>query len=137
VLGLLLPVREDLYAVELRAVQRVLGLEAAAGLAPLPGAHRAVLGVINVRGQVVPVLDTAALLDLPPLAPSEHGALAVVRVARGIAALVTSAMPFAQELEEALGASSLATATGRRRAGDHVSTVLDLELTLAPERVAR
>ncbi len=136
-LGLLLPVRDDLYAVPLDGVHRVLVLGRDVGLTPLPGDHGAVLGLMNVRGQVVPVLDTAALLDLPALGAGERTALAVVRVARGLAALTASALPFSAELGEHVGPSRLATAVGRHRVGERVGTVLDLEATLAPERVAR
>src|SRR5437870_5093253 len=39
-------------------------------IAPVPGAHPAVLGVRNLRGQVMPVVDLAAVFALPqPGAP--------------------------------------------------------------------
>jgi len=46
----------------------------AVAITPLPGAPRAVEGVINVRGTVVPVLDLRARFGLvtPPLDPAEH-----------------------------------------------------------------
>lgn len=134
-LGLLLPVRQDLYVLDVAGVLEVL--ELAGAPTPLPGAPPALLGLINVRGQVTPVLDTAVLLDLPPLAPEERAAMVVVRVTRGVAALVTTARPRAEELGEELGASGLETATVRRRVGTLVAAVLDLEATLAPERVGR
>lgn len=45
---------------------------------PVPGAAAAVLGVRNVRGQVLPVIDLATVLDLPTSSPeriviAEHG----------------------------------------------------------------
>ena len=134
-LGLLLPVRQDLYALAVPGVHRVLELDPETPLTPLPGAGSTFLGLINVRGQVVPVLDTAAVLGFPPLAPRERAAMAVVRVERGYAALVTSATPRTETLGEELGPSPMATATVRRRAGRDVATVLDLEATLAPDRI--
>lgn len=136
VLGLLLPVRHDLYALPVDGVQQVLDLDATIALTPLPGSAAVVLGLVNVRGQVIPVLDTAALLDLPPLGPEEQAALAVVRLQRGVAALVTTATPRTERLGEDLGPSALATGTRRHRVGRHVGTLLDLEATLAPERLA-
>ncbi|MDX6643374.1 MAG: purine-binding chemotaxis protein CheW [Solirubrobacteraceae bacterium] len=39
-------------------------------LAPVPGAHPAMLGVRNLRGQVMPVVDLASVFGLPqPAAP--------------------------------------------------------------------
>lgn len=133
--ALLLPVRQDLYAVELAAVREVLELGPDAPLTPLPAGPAGIVGLVNVRGQVVPVLDTAALLELGRLERDGIAALTVVRVARGLAALASSALPSSQELGESLGASPLAGATERRRLGDRVCTVLDLEALLAPERV--
>ena len=136
VLGLLLPVRQDLYALPVDAVGEVLELDPATSLTALPGAAGAMLGLVNVRGQVLPVLDTAALLGLAPLRPEERKAMVVVRAARGVAALATTAMPRTELLGEELGPSPMATATSRHRAGQQVATLLDLEALLAPERVA-
>lgn len=46
----------------------------AVAITPLPGAPRAVEGVINVRGALVPVLDLRARFGLvtPPVDPAEH-----------------------------------------------------------------
>lgn len=133
--GLLLPVRQDFYAVGLAAVREVLELAPDDPLTPLPAGPQGILGLVNVRGQVVPVVDTAALLGLDGLGRAGVAALTVVRVARGFAALASTALPSSQELGEALGPSPLAGATERRRIGDRVCTVLDLEAFLAPERV--
>jgi purine-binding chemotaxis protein CheW len=100
----------------------------------LPDAPPSVLGIINVRGVVVGVLDTAVLLGLPPLGTARS--VAVVRVARGLAGLAASARPTTEELGEDLGASPLPAALGRRRTSSGVATLLDLEAALAPEAVA-
>jgi purine-binding chemotaxis protein CheW len=128
---LLLPVHRDRYAVPLEMVQEVLEPQA---VTRLPDAPPSVLGIINVRGVVVGVLDTAVLLGLPPLGTARS--VAVVRVARGLAGLATSARPAAEELGEDLGASQLSAALGRRRTSSGVATLLDLEAVLAPEALA-
>src|SRR4051812_50129992 len=61
--ALLLPVGEDLYALELTTVREVVPDPE---LTPLPGAPPALLGVFNLRGEVVPAFDVARLLGLPP-----------------------------------------------------------------------
>ncbi len=113
---LLLPVHGARFTLPLDRVQEVLEPR---HVTRLPGAPASVLGIINVRGNVVGVLDTAVLVGLPALgaAPS----VAVVRSARGIVGLATSARPAAEESGGDPGAS----------------TSLDLDAILAPEVVAR
>ena len=50
------------YALDIRKVQEVL---VAAEIEPVPGAPRAVLGVINLRGRIVTVVDPALCLGFP------------------------------------------------------------------------
>jgi purine-binding chemotaxis protein CheW len=65
----------------------------AVAIVPLPLAGRGVEGVVNLRGQVVPVLDLRARLGLPPrpVAPTDHmivaqaeGRLVALRVDRAL-----------------------------------------------------
>jgi purine-binding chemotaxis protein CheW len=71
-----LRVAGESYAV---AVDSVLEVAELGEIAPVPGAHGAVLGVRNLRGEVLPVFDLAALFgiarDRPPLRllVAEHG----------------------------------------------------------------
>ena len=51
------------YAVPILSVQEVL---AAAEIEPVPGSPPGVLGVINLRGQIVTVFDLRMRLGLPP-----------------------------------------------------------------------
>ena len=53
---------ERRFALRLAAVERVF---AAAEIASLPAAPRIVLGVINIRGRVVPVVDVRKRFGLP------------------------------------------------------------------------
>lgn len=128
---LLLPVHGDRYAVPLGMVQEVLEPRR---VTRLPDAPPTVLGILNVRGVVVGVVDTGVLLGLPPVGTAH--AVAVVRVARGVVGLAASARPVAAELREDLGASLLPVAVGRRGTSGGVATLLDLEAALAPEVVA-
>jgi purine-binding chemotaxis protein CheW len=52
----------ELYAIETRHVREVVALRQ---LTPLPGAPAFVLGIVNVRGRIVPVLDLKKFLGLP------------------------------------------------------------------------
>lgn len=50
------------YALETRHVREVCPLK---NLTPLPGTPPFVLGIVNVRGRIVPVLDIKKFFDLP------------------------------------------------------------------------
>ncbi|HLZ31702.1 MAG TPA: chemotaxis protein CheW [Chloroflexota bacterium] len=58
------------YGLPIGAVERVLPM---AHVSRLPDAGAAFLGMLNLRGQVLPVLDPRPLLGLPDVAPAaEH-----------------------------------------------------------------
>lgn len=128
--ALLLPIRDDRYALPLDRVAEVFET---VPITRLPDAPRCVLGLMNVRGRVVPVLDLAVLLGLPPL--QEVAAVAVVRSARGPAGLAASGAPTAEALGEDLGASALETGLRRHRTASGAASLLDLDATVAVERV--
>lgn len=63
-------------ALGLLAVERVLPMVA---VSPLPKAPSVALGVINLHGQVVPVLDIRSRFGLPP---SDYGLIGHILIAR-------------------------------------------------------
>lgn len=130
--ALLLPVGDQRFAVPLALVEEVVEPGA---IARLPEGPPTAIGVLNVRGRVVPVLDLARLLGLDGTAGV--AAVAVVATSRGPAGLSCDAMPASAALEDDLGPSDLGAAVGRRRVGERgVVTLLDLEALLAPGRIA-
>ena len=52
---------DEIYGINVMQVQEVLRMT---DVAPVPGAPHFVMGIINLRGNVVTVLDTRKLLDL-------------------------------------------------------------------------
>jgi purine-binding chemotaxis protein CheW len=84
-----------------------------------------VLGVINLRGEIVPVMDTAALLGLDVTAPLSFAA--VVHTADGPAALTATGMPEVVTLDDELGRSDLPGSTSRYRFGSRLVVVLDVD----------
>lgn len=72
------------YALPLLAVERVLPMVA---VSPLPKAPSVALGVINLHGQVVPVLNIRSRFGLPPRHYGLAGHLLVARTDRRILAL--------------------------------------------------
>jgi purine-binding chemotaxis protein CheW len=72
------------YALPLNDVERVLPMVA---VSPLPQAPAVVLGVINLHGQVIPVLDLRRRFGLPLRDYGLTARLLVVRTSRRILAL--------------------------------------------------
>lgn len=116
----LLPVRRDLYAVPVGWVREVVP---APVLTPLVTAPSLVLGLFNVRGEIVPLLDTAALLGLDAV-----GTVAFVVVLQsrdGLAGLAATALPRRAELDRQLGPSELPGSAGSYRIDGLVAVLLD------------
>lgn len=72
---------QERYAAGLEQLSRVAVLE---GLAPVPGAPEAVLGVMNFRGEAGTVWDLARLLDLPGTQAACGGHVLVLKAAGAI-----------------------------------------------------
>lgn len=123
--ALLLPLGDDLYAVPLARAREILPWPP---VTPLPTAPGWVLGVSNLRGEVIPVLDTAALLGVGDVFEPSHAV--VVTTPRGPGALAATAMPEALELGDPVGVSELPAGRGRFEAGVRVATLLDLDALL-------
>ncbi len=130
--ALLVPVGEDLFAVSIDRVNQVVVAPPLTRLVTAP-AH--VLGLFNLRGQIVPLLDTAALLGLPGGQPT---AFAVVLQSRhGLIALAATAFPSRIGLGDQVGPSDLPGTAGTFRVNDRVVVRLDPDLLLARDRPVR
>lgn len=122
--AIVLPLGSVRYGIELTDVREVVPDPL---LTPVPGAPPAVLGVANLRGEVVPVLDTAALLGLAPL---QRIAFAVIaEFDAGLAGLATDGEPATAALHEPAG-------TGRYAFGGGVVTVLALDALVPADGLA-
>jgi purine-binding chemotaxis protein CheW len=60
--AVLVKVGQHLFAIPLEAVREVVAMPA---LAKLPGAPRHIKGLLNLRGQLIPVFDLLARLNIP------------------------------------------------------------------------
>jgi purine-binding chemotaxis protein CheW len=128
--ALLLPVGTDLYALPVDWAREVV---AGPTLTPLATAPPVVIGLFNLRGQIVPLFDTAALLGLGRV---ETVAFAVVvNSAHGLAALATTGVPQRRMLDTPAGPSDLPGTTGLYQVGRHAAALLDPAALLTPERV--
>jgi purine-binding chemotaxis protein CheW len=70
-------VDEQEYGVDILRVQEIRGWSAPM---PIPGAPPYIKGVINIRGDVVPIADLRERLGLPPLEYGPTTAVVVLRV---------------------------------------------------------
>jgi purine-binding chemotaxis protein CheW len=121
----LVPVGADLYAVPIGWVREVV---TATSLTPLVTAPRMVLGLFNLRGEIVPLLDTAALLGVGGPAAVEFAV--VLRTHLGPVGLSASAFPKRAILDERIGPSELASSAGSYRVDEEVAVLLDVQQLL-------
>jgi len=129
--ALLLHVGDDTYAVPIEDAREVL---AATSITNLPTAPPSVLGLCNVRGEIIPVFDTGVLLGLGPI-PSTV-AVAIIETALGPAGLAISAPGEAVELGDPVGASDGAGTGGAFAVDDGLAVLIDTETLLTPAKVA-
>ena len=80
---------EQQYALHLSAVERIVQV---AEITPVPQAPAIVLGVINVQGRVIPVINIRKRFRLPDREMSLSDHLIIARTAKRAAALVADAV---------------------------------------------
>jgi purine-binding chemotaxis protein CheW len=126
----LLPVGAEWYAVPVEWVREVV---AAPSVAPLVTAPAIVLGLLNLRGQIVPLFDTAALLGVGTVRSATFAA--VLQTPHGQAGLATTALPQRAVLGAATRPSELPCTNGLYHLDRRVIVLLDLAALLTPERL--
>jgi chemotaxis signal transduction protein len=118
--AILLPVGRNWFALPPVALQEVVAVPE---VTEVPAAPATVRGLCNVRGQIIPLLDTGALLglDSPPGCPFA----VVVQTAHGPAALAVTAMPEPAELAWLVGPTRARGTVGAYAAGERIAVMLD------------
>jgi len=107
-------------------------------IAEVPRAPDHVVGVVTLRGEVVPVFDPRRRLSLPPQAPGARARIVVCESARGPAGLLVDAISHVVRLPSAsveprpagLGGSGSEAIVGIGREGQRLVILLDLDLLL-------
>jgi len=87
---------EPRYALDLSTVERVVR---AVEITPLPKAPEIVLGVINMQGQVIPVVDVRKRFRLPEREINIDDRFIISRTSRRLVALVADDVIGVQKLE--------------------------------------
>lgn len=129
---------EEEYGVEILSIQEIKGYVPAT---PIPNSPAHVLGVMNLRGVIVPIIDLRRRFGLPPLATTKFSVVVVV-VLRGrtVGLLVDSVSDVVSfpptDIQDppdisAQGATSLVR--GIARAGEKLIIVLDAERVIGLE----
>lgn len=117
-----LPVVDEWYAVEVTVTREVVAVPA---VTVLPTAPDEVVGLVRVRGAVLPLFDTAALLGgTPRTAPAEYAV--VVETGRGAAALTVSGLPESVSLPVSAGSRGTAQHVVEGADGPRAVTLLDV-----------
>lgn len=80
---------DETYGINVMQVQEVLRYTE---VAPVPGAPGYVLGIINLRGSVVTVIDTRQRFGLPATEVSDHSRIVVVEVSGQVIGILVDAV---------------------------------------------
>lgn len=129
-LALLLPLGADWYGAEMAGVREVVS---APVVTALPNAPAAVLGVFNLRGEIVPLFDMGTLLGV---GRGEAPAFAaVMETPLGPAGLAMTGAAESAVLGDPVGTSDLPGAVAVHAVGNRLVTLLDVEALLLPTRV--
>ena len=113
------------YALESRYVQEVHPLR---DLTPLPGTPRFVLGIVNVRGRVLPVVDLKKLFELPEQGLTDLHRVILVRGHDLEFGLLADVIVGVRQLSAASLQPSLPTLTGIR--ADYLMGISDESLVV-------
>lgn len=82
-------IADQAYAVDIMAVREIRGWSAAT---PLPHAPPHVLGMMNLRGAILPVIDLGARLGLGPAAPNASSLAVVAQIGEAQMGLAVDAV---------------------------------------------
>ena len=120
-----LQVGSEAYAVPVEQVREVAAL---GPVRPVPGSRPELLGVCNLRGQIVPVVDLALLIGVARLAPP--GCLLVTDVAGRLAGFAIDGVSAVCELADPADDAPSELLVGAALAGDCLIGVLDVPRVL-------
>ncbi len=127
--ALLVPVGTDWYALDLGSVREVVARPV---VTAVPSGPLSLLGLFNLRGEIVPLFDTATLLRLGQMATGPFAA--IVHTTHGSAGLSVSGVPESVELGEPEPMDSV-VGLATYALGTRLATLVDVEDLLTGEAV--
>lgn len=125
-LVLIIAVTSEFYAVPMDGVRQVLRRT---GVTLVPLSSPELLGAINVRGEIMPILDTGILTGNSPVKTAPYTVL--VNTDNGVVGLVAESMPITAELGEPVAAGTRPGEKGVYSSGGRLVVLLDLEELVA------
>ena len=79
----------EIYGINVMQVQEVLRFS---DIAPVPGAPSYVLGIINLRGNVVTVIDTCQRFGLPPIDITDNTRIVIIETNQQVIGILVDAV---------------------------------------------
>jgi purine-binding chemotaxis protein CheW len=128
--ALLIPVAEDVYAIDMQWVREVVAAPLATKLPTGPGSA---LGVFNLRGEIVPLFDTALLLGQRAVGQAPFAV--VVESSMGPAGLAATAAPESATLGDRLAATEASGSIATYAVGNRIATLLDIDALFVPANI--
>ncbi len=89
--------QDETYGINVMQVQEVLRVSE---IAPVPGAPPYVLGIINLRGNVVTVLDTRRRFGLPPRDVDDSSRIVIIESEKEVVGILVDSVAEVVELNE-------------------------------------
>jgi purine-binding chemotaxis protein CheW len=129
-LAITLPLEGARYALDITTAREIVPAPA---IRSLPGAPATLLGLFNLRGEVVPLFDTAALADAGSLQKWTHAV--VVETAAGIAALAAGGVPETVVLGDPVAPSEAPWIEATYAIDRSLIPLVDIPALLAPARI--
>ncbi|MES9929486.1 MAG: chemotaxis protein CheW, partial [Candidatus Thiodiazotropha sp. 6PDIVS] len=88
---------DEVYGINVMKVQEVLRVTE---IAPVPGAPSYVLGIVNLRGNVVTVIDTRKRFGLPSVEVNDASRIIVIESDKQVVGILVDAVAEVVELSE-------------------------------------
>jgi purine-binding chemotaxis protein CheW len=123
---LIIPVHDEFYAVPMESVRQVMRR---GEVTRVPLAPEALIGVINVRGEILPLLDTGVLTGSGVLPAAPYSVL--VTTDKELFALASQAMPVTADLDEPVGEGTHQGELGVYSSGGRLVVLINTEELVA------
>lgn len=132
---------EEDYGIEIRYVTEIVGIQK---ITEVPDMPEFVMGVINLRGQVIPVIDVRLRFNMPLRNYDERTCVIVVNIDDSVVGLIVDTVQEVREIRPEnvspvpkLGRSEKARyILGMGKVGDEVIILLDVGKLLREEEIA-
>lgn len=113
---------DETYGIDVMQVQEVLRVTE---IAPVPGAPPYVLGIVNLRGSVVTVIDTRARFGLPSLEPDDAARIVIIEADKQVVGMLVDGV--AEVVEIPAGAIESSPSVGTDEGSRYIQGVFSQE----------